>query len=198
MAGLIGEGELGARVVQDMARWLERAVIGLNLCPFAKSVYVKGQVHWAIGHGLSTQDLEDALVREIEALVAASPAERDTTLLVVPCGMDDFFEFNLFLGDANRVLKRMGLSGVVQIASFHPKFQFAGTSVDDIGNFTNRAPYPTLHLLRESSIARAVEVFPDAERIFGNNIETLQWLGHAGWDKLGVRREKPDCSGEDA
>ena len=95
MAGLIGEGELGARVVQDMARWLERAVIGLNLCPFAKSVYVKGQVHWAIGHGLSTQDLEDALVREIEALVAASPAERDTTLLVVPCGMDDFFEFNV-------------------------------------------------------------------------------------------------------
>ena len=198
MTGPIGEGDLGARVVQDMQRWLERAVIGLNLCPFAKSVYIKGQVHWAIGHALSTQDLEDALVREIEALVAASPAERDTTLLVVPRGMDDFFEFNLFLGDANRILKRMGLSGVLQIASFHPQFQFAGTAVDDIENFTNRAPYPTLHLLRESSIARAVEVFPDAEMIFSNNIQTLQQLGLAGWDKLGVGRSKPDFSGEDA
>ena len=191
-------GDLQARVLCDMRRWLERAVIGLNLCPFAKSVHVRGQVHWAVSLASSAQLLQEDLVQELEALVAAAPADRDTTLLVVALGMEDFFEFNLFLADANRILKRMGLVGVVQIASFHPQFQFAGTAPDDTGNFTNRAPYPTLHLLRESSIARAVLVFPQAEMIFGNNIDTLRRLGHAGWDKLGVVQTKPDDSREDA
>ena len=192
------DADFDARVIEDMRRWLERAVIGLNLCPFAKSVYAKGQVHWAIGHALSIQGLEQELVREIGDLVATAPSERDTTLMVVPRGLDDFFEFNLFLGDANRILKRLGMGGVIQIASFHPQFQFADTAPDDVGNLTNRAPYPTLHLLRESSIARAVEVFPDAEMIFGNNIRTLQRLGHGGWDKLGLGRRTTGCSGEDA
>ena len=181
-----------ATVLHDMRRWLERAVIGLNLCPFAKAVHVRGQVHWVVSRASSTQALEEELVRELGALVATSPAERDTTLLVVPTGMGDFFEFNLFLADAGRILKRMGLTGTIQIASFHPEFQFAHTSRDDIGNNTNRAPYPTLHLLRESSIARAVLAFPDAEMIYGNNIETLERLGPAGWDALGVGRTPPD------
>jgi hypothetical protein len=186
-----------ATVLHDMQRWLERAVIGLNLCPFAKSVHVRGQVHWAVSLARSSQALEDAVVRELDALVAASPSERDTTLLVVPSGMDDFLEFNLFVADAGRILKRMGLVGILQIASFHPDFQFANTAPDDIGNCTNRAPYPTLHLLRESSIARAVLAFPDAEMIYGNNIDTLERLGHAGWDKLCVGRT-PRGSKEDA
>ena len=186
-----------ATVLQDMRRWLERAVIGLNLCPIAKAVHVRIQVHWVVSRAATTQALEDELVHELQALVAASPAERDTTLLVVPAGMDDFFEFNLFLADAGRILKRMGLTGVLQIASFHPDFQFANTPQDDIGNATNRAPYPTLHLLREASIARAVQAFPDAEMIYGNNIETLERLGQAGWDKLGVGRTPPDST-EDA
>jgi len=193
----VDPSQFGVDVLHDMQRWLERAVIGLNLCPFAKAVHVRGQVHWVVSRAQATQALEEELVRELEALVAAVPAERDTTLLVVPTGLDDFFEFNLFLADANRILKRMGLSGVIQIASFHPDFQFAHTAADDIGNFTNRAPYPTLHLLRESSIARAVQAFPDAGMIYGNNIQTLERLGHAGWDKLGVGRTTPG-SREDA
>ena len=191
-------GDVQARVLRDMQHWLESAVIGLNLCPFAKSVHVRGQVHWVVSLAPSAQVLEEELARELGDLVASAPAERDTTLLVLARGMEDFFEFNLFLADANRVLKRMGLSGEVQIASFHPAFQFAGTAADDIGNFTNRAPYPTLHLLREASIARAVQVFPQAEMIFGNNIETLQRLGQAGWDKLAVGRTPADDSREDA
>ena len=187
-----------ARVLMDMRRWLEHAVIGLNLCPFAKAVHVRGQVHWAVSRASSTQAVEGELVHELEALVAIAATERDTTMLVVPAGMDDFFEFKLFLVDIKHMLKRMGLDGVVQIASFHPDFQFAGTATGDIENFTNRAPYPTLHLLRESSIARAVQVFPDAAAIFGNNIETLERLGHAGWDKLGVGRTRSDDSREDA
>ena len=180
------------RVLADMQRWLERAVIGLNLCPFAKAVHVRGQVHWVVSAATSTVALEDELVRELDALVAADPAQRDTTLLVVPQGLDDFFEFNLFLADAGRLLKRQGLAGVLQIASFHPDFQFAQTAPDAVSNCTNRAPYPTLHLLREASIDRAVQAFPDAESIFGNNIRTLEQLGLAGWARLGVGRSSPD------
>ena len=186
-----------ATVLADMQRWLERAVIGLNLCPFAKAVHVRGQVHWVVCHAASGQPLEAVLVGELADLAAADPSERDTTLLVVPTGMDDFFEFNLFLADAGRILKRMGLSGVLQIASFHPEFQFASTLPDAISNCTNRAPYPTLHLLREASIARAVQAFPDAEMIYGTNIDTLERLGWAAWDSLGVGRSAPD-GGEDA
>lgn len=181
-----------ARILADMQRWLERAVIGLNLCPFAKSVHVRGQVHWVVSHAASTPALEQELLRELDALVAADPADRDTSLLVVPQGLDDFFEFNLFVADAARLLKRRGLSGVLQIASFHPDFQFAHTTPQDPGNCTNRAPYPTLHLLREASIARAVEAFPQAEMIYGNNIRTLEQLGLAGWNALGVGRSASD------
>lgn len=180
-----------ARILADMQRWLERAVIGLNLCPFAKAVHVRGQVHWAVSHAASTPLLEQDLLRELDALAAAFPAERDTTLLVIPWCLGDFFEFNLFVADAGRLLKRRGLAGVLQIASFHPDFQFANTPQQDPGNCTNRAPYPTLHLLREDSIARAVQAFPDAEMIYGNNIRTLEQLGLAGWQALGVGRSAP-------
>ena len=183
--------EFLTQVAQDMRVWLERAVIGLNLCPFAKGVHVKGQIHYAVSHATNAQELLQDLARELKDLLAADPAARDTTLLMAPLCLQDFLDFNDFLGAADRVLAEMDLEGFIQIASFHPRFQFAGTQADDISNFTNRAPYPTLHLLREDSIERAVEAFPEAEAIFGKNMETLAQLGHSGWAKLGVERTTP-------
>jgi hypothetical protein len=175
-------------VLDDTRRWLERAVIGLNLCPFAKGVHVKGQVHYVVSEATNEQALRQDLVRELEELQTSDPETRDTTLLIAPHCLQDFLDFNDFLDEADQVLAELDLEGIIQIASFHPQFQFAGTRPDDISNFTNRAPYPTLHLLREDSIERAVEVFPDAEAIFGKNMETLETLGHAGWKALGVER----------
>jgi hypothetical protein len=175
-----------AQAQADTRRWLERAVIGLNLCPFAKAVHVKGQIHCAVSQAVDTETLLDALKYELKSLVALEASARDTTLLIATECLQEFLDFNDFLGQADRVLADMGLEGVVQIASFHPQFQFAGTAADDITNFTNRAPYPTLHLLREDSIDRAVEAFPQAEDIFEKNMQTLTELGHQGWAALDV------------
>lgn len=186
------EQALVACVVQDMRAWLERAVIGLNLCPFAKSVHVKGQVHYVVSLATEPRALREELVRELMALHATDPELRDTTLLMAPLCLQDFLDFNDFLGEADAALNELGLEGDLQIASFHPQFQFAGTSPDDITNYTNRAPYPTLHLLREASIDRAVQVFPEAEMIFEKNMQTLEQLGHAGWAALKVGVGQPE------
>jgi len=170
-------------------RWLERAVIGLNLCPFAKSVHVKGQIHYRLSHATQKQELLQVLQEELQALQATDPAVRDTTLLILADCFPDFLDFNDFLQDADDVLYTLGLDGTLQIASFHPRFQFAGTTEDDITNFTNRAPFPVLHLIREASIARAVEAFPDAEMIYEKNMRTLEDLGRAGWKELGLEIE---------
>lgn len=162
-------------------RWIERAVIGLNLCPFAKSVYIKNQVHYAISDASNADDLRGDLQAELSALVASDPRERDTTLLIAPYCLRDFLDFNDFLNLADRCLTELELDGVLQIASLHPAYQFAGTSPDDVTNFTNRSPYPTLHLLREESVDRAVAAIPDADRIFETNMATLRSLGVAGW-----------------
>ena len=130
------------------------------------------------------------LQEELQALQATDPAVRDTTLLVLPDCFPDFLDFNDFLQDADDVLYTLGLDGTLQIASFHPRFQFAGTTEDDITNFTNRAPFPVLHLIREASIARAVEAFPDAEMIYEKNMRTLEDLGRAGWKELGLEIER--------
>ena len=175
-----------AVVVQDMVRWLERAVIGLNLCPFAKSVHTKDQIHYAVSHATDARALLQDLQRELEALAEASPERRDTTLLMAPLAMPDFLDFNDFLELADELVESMDLAGILQVASFHPHFQFEGTLADDVTNCTNRAPYPTLHLLREESIDRAVEVFPEAQEIFERNIELLERLGAAGWADLDV------------
>jgi hypothetical protein len=175
------------QAVADTRRWLERAVIGLNLCPFAKAVHVKGQIHYAV-HLAEADDagLLDQLLAEARALAASPATERDTTLLIAPHALADFLDFNDFTARSERRLSRAGFDGVLQLASFHPRFQFASTDADDIGNATNRAPHPTLHLLREASIDRAVEAFPDAEAIFERNIETLEALGPDGWVALDV------------
>lgn len=172
--------------VRDTVHWLERAVIGLNLCPFAKAVHVKGQIHYAVTLADDPAHVLDVLRSELSALALAEPEQRDTTLLVVPRCLTDFIDFNDFLETAEAVLEELDLVGTLQIASFHPRYQFAGTAEDDVTNCTNRSPYPTLHLLREESIDRAVEVFPEAETIYERNMEVLRRLGLAGWKALAV------------
>ncbi|HSJ79856.1 MAG TPA: DUF1415 domain-containing protein [Thiobacillus sp.] len=171
-------------VIAAMREWIEKAVIGLNLCPFAKAVYVKNQVRYVVSHAPHLDALLEDLDRELDFLAGADPEAVDTTLLIHPTLLPDFLDFNDFMQLAEAALDEHGLDGVIQIASFHPQFQFEGTEPDDLGNYTNRAPFPTLHLLREASIDRAVAAFPEAETIYARNIETLQTLGHAGWQSL--------------
>jgi len=173
-------------VLSTTRRWLESAVIGLNLCPFAKSVYVKNQVRLVVSRARHADDFLEELDRELDLLVATPADEIDTTLLIHATLFDDFLDFNDFLEVADGVVEEHALEGVIQLASFHPKFQFDGTEPDDISNYTNRAPFAMLHLLREDSVERAVAAFPEAEAIFEENIKTLEKLGHAGWKKLGL------------
>ena len=165
-------------------RWVERAVIGLNLCPFAKAVYVKQQVRFVLSDASTPEALLEELAEELLLLRDADPEQVDTTLIVHPDVLTDFLDYNDFLDNADAVVEALDLQGVIQVASFHPGYQFAGTMPDDISNYTNRSPYPTLHLLREASIDRAVEAFPDADVIVERNVKTLDALGHAGWAKL--------------
>ena len=164
--------------------WVDKAVIGLNLCPFAKAVQHKGLVRYVVSDATQAAALQEQLVEELVLLASADPALIDTTLLIHPAVLADFRDFNDFFGVADAALRAIGLEGVIQIASFHPAYRFAGTAPDDIGNFSNRSPYPTLHLLRESSIDQAVTAFPHAADIYERNLETLQKLGHAGWARL--------------
>ena len=183
-----------AALIADTVHWLERAVIGLNLCPFAKAVHTKDQVHYAVCRATDSEDVLRALEHELRTLAATPAEQRDTTLLLVPDCLHDFLDYNDFLAECDALLKRMKLVGTLQIASFHPHFQFAGTREDDPSNCTNRSPYPTLHLLREDSIDRAVDAFPEAETIFERNIALLTELGMPGWEALGVgagSAEKP-------
>ena len=161
-------------------------MIGLNLCPFAKAVYVKNQVRLVVSKARHADDLLEELDRELDLLVSTTADEIDTTLLIHPTLFEDFLDFNDFLEIAEGVVDEHGLEGVVQLASFHPQFQFDGTEPDDISNYTNRAPFAVLHLLREDSVARAVEAFPDADAIFDANIATLEKLGLNGWKALGL------------
>jgi hypothetical protein len=168
--------------------WLERAVIGLNLCPFARAVYVKGQVRFAVTAAATPDALLAELAQELTLLDQSDPQAIATTLLIHPCVLEDFLDFNDFLDAADDAVESLGLGGVLQIASFHPRYQFADSGPDDIENYSNRAPFPVLHLLREEDIDRAVEAFPDPESIFGENMNTLRRLGHAGWQALFERR----------
>ena len=167
-------------------KWLERAVIGLNLCPFAKGVHVKGQVRYVVSAAQNDNALLDDLERELKFLVEAKPEEVDTTLLITPDVLSRFADFVDFLDLVGVVVRTQGLEGVLQVASFHPDYVFADAEPDDIANHTNRAPYPTLHLIREASLARATAAFPDAADIYQRNIETLRAVGPEGWQALGV------------
>lgn len=173
-------------VVADTVHWLEKAVIGLNLCPFAKAVHIKKQVRYVVCEATTPEALLEKLMEELEHLAEADPEKLDTTLIIHPHVLKDFEDYNEFLDVADAAVEDMHLAGELQVASFHPNYQFAETFEDDISNYTNRSPYPTLHLLREDSIERAVEAFPEASEIFDKNIATLEALGVEGWEKLGL------------
>ena len=172
------------KVIALTKAWLVHAVIGLNLCPFAKAVYVKNQIRYAVSDAATPEELRSALIAELEILRDADPATLDTTLLIHPRVLPDFLEYNDFLDVADMTIEDMGLAGKIQIASFHPDYQFAGTEAEDIENYTNRSPCPMLHLLREASIESAISTFPDAAEIFERNIATLQGLGRTGLNHL--------------
>jgi uncharacterized protein len=178
-------------VIADTVRWLEKAVIGLNLCPFAKSVHVKGQIHYVVSQATDAEGVAMDLHRELEALAESSPEKRDTTLLILPQALQDFLDFNDFTELADDLVDELDLGGILQVASFHPLFQFEGTDVDDVTNCTNRAPYPILHLLREDSIDKAVDAFPEAEMIYERNMQVLQDMGIEGWLDLDVAARCP-------
>lgn len=173
-------------VVAATRAWLERAVIGLQLCPFARAVYVNEQVRFVVSDAQTGTALREALERELRTLAQTDATVVDTTLLIHPQVLTDFLDYNDFLDVADATVEALGLEGVVQVASFHPAYQFAGTRRDDVSNFTNRSPYPMLHLLREDSVSRAVAAFPDAPTIYQRNIETMRRLGAAGWAALDV------------
>jgi len=170
--------------IADTRRWLEKAVIGLNLCPFAKAVYVKQQVRFVLSDATTPEALLEELAEEL-VLLRDTPAEQiDTTLIVHPQVLGDFLDYNDFLDNADAAVEVLDLQGILQVASFHPQYQFAGAAPDDASNYTNRAPYPTLHLLREDSVERAVAAFPDPDVIVERNIATLDKLGVEGWKQL--------------
>ncbi|WP_343661570.1 DUF1415 family protein [Ralstonia sp.] len=172
-----------AHHVARVQRWLEDAVIGLNLCPFAKAVHVKQQVRYAVSRATMDGDVLDHLRAEADLLHAAPAAQIDTTLLIVPA-LADFLDFHSLTERAESVLAKAGYEGELQLASFHPDFVFADADPDDIANATNRAPVPILHLLREDSIARAAAAVPDAADIYERNIATMEKLGPEGWAEM--------------
>ena len=172
--------------IEDTQKWLMEAVIGLNLCPFAKAVVVKDRVRYRVCLSSASQDVLQMLADELQFLASVDASMVDTTLLIAPYALPVFLDFNEFLGECVALLESQGLVGELQVADFHPNYQFAGEAPDAMGHFTNRAPYPTLHLLRESSVDEAVAVYPDAALIFERNIASLESLGVQGWADLGV------------
>lgn len=171
-------------IIAATKTWLEKAVIGLDLCPFARAVHIRDQIRYVVSDAETPEALLSDLLRELQALAAADPEEVETTLLIHPRTLTDFLDYNDFLDVADAAVAELGLTGEIQVASFHPRYQFADTGPDDIENCTNRSPFPMLHLLREASVERAVETFPDASRIFEKNLEILRRLGAEGWRRL--------------
>ncbi len=179
-----GTADGAEEIIAATRRWLERSVIGLNLCPFAESVYHGGRVRFRVSEQRSAASLLDELRAELTGLIAADPLRCETTLLIHPWVLGDFIEYNEFLDACDEAVVDLGLEGELQVASFHPQYQFAGTQAEDIENYTNRSPYPMLHLLREASIERAIAAVADPDEIYRRNIRTLRELGHAGWRRL--------------
>ena len=183
------DGVPAALAIAETRAWVRRAVIGLNLCPFARAVDVKDQIRYVFSDATDAETLLATLVVELQRLADTDPALVDTTMVIHPRVFADFEDFNDFLELADAAVEDLDLDGVLQVASFHPQFQFADTEPDDITNATNRSPYPTLHLLREDSVDRAVAAFPEAEAIFERNMETLEKLGAKGWAEVRKRWE---------
>jgi len=177
-------------IIAQTRRWIEKAVIGLNLCPFAQAVFAADRIAYRVSEAQTSEALLDDLRRELRALQESDPQVIETTLLIHPRVLADFYDYNAFLDVADSAVDELGLTGELQVASFHPHYQFADTAPDDIANYTNRSPYPLLHLLRESSIERAVAAIADPAEIYEKNIDTLRRLGHDGWRRLWIADAK--------
>jgi len=172
------------QIIAYTSAWVEHVVIGLNLCPFAKPVHTKGQIDYFLSHARDETTLAANLRLAMQRLIASTPENMDTCLLIHPWVLSDFFDYNNFLDIADGILDELELIGVLQIASFHPHYQFAGTTEDDVTNCTNRSPFPMLHLLREKSLDKATAALPDANVIVDRNVDTMISLGHEGWNHL--------------
>lgn len=172
------------RVIADTRRWLEKAVIGLNLCPFAAGVYLQNRVRFVVSEQTSVDGLLQDLCTELQALQHADANICETTLLIHPQVLTDFHLYNNFLDDGDAAIVALNLEGELQVASFHPDYQFADCGPMDIENYSNRSPYPMLHLLREASISDAVDHHPDIDCVPDNNVQTLRHLGLEGWRQL--------------
>lgn len=183
-----GDAMLNDEAMMALSKaWLEEAVIGLNLCPFANAVHKRGQIAWTVSHARTPEALLDDLAQALQSLLATPASNMDTALLIHPWVLTDFLDFNDFLSVADALLEDSGLDGVVQIASFHPDYRFGGVDADDITNHTNRSPFPMLHLLREDSLDKAIAAMPDSDEIVERNLETLRKLGTDGWQQLQQR-----------
>lgn len=174
-------------VIAATREWLGKAVIGLNLCPFAKSVHVGNRIRYFVSTAESEEQLLADLRNELRTLHSADPEAVETTLLMIPRMFPEFLEFNAFLDPAEACLEELDLVGEIQLASFHPAYQFAGTEADDVTNYTNRSPFPTLHLLREASLEAALKTFPRPESIYEENMTTMRRLGSEGWKRLWLK-----------
>lgn len=167
------------KIVASVRQWVESFVVDMKLCPFAERELVKNRVRFAVTEVTTEEQLLKALQAEL-ALLNKDPSV-ETTLLIHPKVLQDFADYNQFLDHADRLLAQMGLEGVCQIASFHPDYQFAGTGPDDAENYTNRSPYPVLHIIREESLEQAIADFPDVDQVPARNIEQMKRMGR---DKL--------------
>jgi hypothetical protein len=176
-------------IIRRTRSWLEKAVIGLNLCPFAHAVHARNRIRYVVSSAETDDDLREDLLKELLHLKETDPEETETTLLIHPWVLDDFLDFNDFLDEADNAIMDLDLTGILQVASFHPRYQFADSTPDAIENYSNRSPYPMLHLLRESSIDRAIESHPDVDGIPDKNMDTLSRLGLKGWKALGIEDE---------
>jgi hypothetical protein len=164
-------------VVEHMRRWISSFVIGLGLCPFARRVFDAGGIRYAISHARVENNLLSDLARELRLLVASPCTQIETTLLIHPHVLGNFLDYNYFLGVVDQLLDELRLRGTIQVASFHPQYRFAGTEPDAAENYTNRSPYPMLHLLRETSVSQAADASDEVLKVPRRNIETMRNLG---------------------
>lgn len=187
---MTSEPDTHEAIIAETRHWLISTVIGLNLCPFARAVHAGNRVRYVVSAAATTAELVDDLEHELQFLERADSDETETTLLIHPLVLDEFLDYNDFLADADRLIESLQLDGVIQIASFHPQYQFADLASADIGNYTNRSPYPTLHLLRESSVLRATQSMSDTREIYQTNLKTMQALGLDGWLALSKQEHR--------
>lgn len=164
-------------VVKNTRLWLEQMVVGLNLCPFSSSVIARNQVHYAVCDATSDAHLKQFFVDELQRLLGTNENDVATSLLMFTQGLEEFGDYLDLLDWFQQLLEEADLTEHVQLASFHPQYQFEGVAADDLSHFTNRSPYPTIHLLRQDQMARILAHVSNPETIYLDNIKTLEKLG---------------------